>query len=259
MTKNCFPSISFSGCGLHVYYQVGVANELLKREIKSKTVCCTSAGMCSALYYLLDLRKELPISKLLSVLPVCSALPQVGNPSSVVFKGVFGKGYCPNVLAKSSSNMIRLVCKILKDRPHAYKEVSGHLFVTICQWPSLRTHIVSCWDSNNALIETLKKTTTIPYVTRPGPFCSSSKKCGTEKWVDGGFVNSHPIVNAQTVCVTNSQFSIFSPAAQCKGCRWGEISAPLCTDSAFLVRSTAYYHGLYRLGKKKAKEYLKCL
>lgn len=247
----CLPSLSFSGCGLHVYFQLGVANELLSSKVRTDTVLCTSAGMCSALYYLLDLRKCLPLQKLLDVLPVCSPLPQAGKPSLLVAKGCCTNQFCPNLLQKSADNMIELVCRVLSKRPDSYKRLNNRLFVFLCRWPSLKTTVVSCWKSNEHVIETLKQTTTIPWVTRPGPYC-----CGNEKWVDGGFLNTHPIKDCHTVCVTNSRFSAFSKARRCKKQWWGEISHPLCTDSACLVRDKKYYKDLYKLGKCTAKNYL---
>jgi len=242
----------FSGCALHVFYQLGVVFVLLCEKIKIDQLVCTSAGMASALYYLLDLRKVLPLKMLLNTLPICSRKKQIPSTCMAILKGVCFGTYEKNVLEKARNNMLNLLCETLrKHRPHAYKEVSGKLFVTVCEWPSLRVHVKNCWNSNEELLQWLCLTTTIPFVTSYHPCYYKGKY-----YVDGGFKDSHPVFDCNTVVVSNTKFGLLSCAYRSKGYRCPEIGRSLCDDSSYLVRSRAYYRQLFKWGKEDASSFL---
>jgi predicted acylesterase/phospholipase RssA len=246
-------SLSFSGANLNGAYQLGAANELIRCNVKTNKVVCTSAGMIAALYYLLKLNRYVSIDTLLKVLPIHCDKPQIENSTATFMNGVLTGKFCPNLLEESRKCMIDEMRRILyKYVPNAYKRVSGKLFVTICEWPRMNTAIVNCWKSNEELLTTLSLTTAIPYVTTPGAL-KWKGKC----WVDGGFRDSHPIFCSQTIVITNSKYGWTSYAMKCKGCRWGEISRSTCIDSTYLVPSRAYYKNLYLYGKRDARAFLK--
>src|SRR4051812_29865305 len=118
------PSLSFSGSSLHVFYQIGVAHELLCQNVTTPIVCATSAGMAAALYYLLDLRDCLPISQLLNTLP----RPEKCAPSVCgnMCRGILLGEYCVTSLQIARERMLHTLAQVLKKhRPNAYKQVSG--------------------------------------------------------------------------------------------------------------------------------------
>src|SRR5439155_11385165 len=114
-TNCCWPSVCFSGCALHVFYQLGVAYIMLLCKIKCERVFCTSAGMATALYYLLELNEVLSINTLLNTLPIHSRKQQIPNTCTAIVKGICFGIFCPNVLQKARCAMIDLLAKTLKE------------------------------------------------------------------------------------------------------------------------------------------------
>ena len=254
MCRDRVPSLSLSGSGLHFLYQVGAMHTLLCENIYTHCVCCTSAGMAGALYYLLDLRKEMPIEKLLCLLPSQYSRNQVKSEWRIMLEGCVSGVYHKNPLQRTRERMIEELCSVLcASRPNAFQKVSGRLRVTLVQWPSLRVHEFNHWYSNDDLLGCLRATTSIPYISTRSP-TRWRGRC----WIDGGAKDDHPIFNACTVVVTTSRYwQPWAPVWDAKKKWWGEISRCLDPESSRVVRCRAYYRRIFELGKKDARRFLR--
>lgn len=244
-----FKSISFSGCGLHVFFQVGVAQALLEHNIQFETVCACSGGVCSGLYYLLDLREHCTLDELLSIIPEgCERGPGFccsGSKNCSVDGKSTGVG-----LARE--RMLAWLEKLLNKVPDAYKRVSNRLRITLMEWPSCHTRVATRWRSNADLLQCVRATTDIPLID-----ASCRPTCWRGRYYyDGGILCSHPIIDADTVCVTTCAFSQpWTDAWKEKDGWWGEISHHVSTGSIQVMRR-CFYKRLWHLGRQTAKKWI---
>jgi hypothetical protein len=253
-TSRCVPSLSFSGCGLHIFFQVGVAHALLEANVKCDLVCATSGGMASALYYLLDLRKHMDIETILKIVP-CPEEDE-GSRRGSKSRGREGKGGGSSggrgALRVARRRMIRWLKRVLDTIPDAFTRVSGKLRVTLMEWPCCRSREFDTWTSNCDLLQCLRGASDIPFI---------DSSVGPTRWrgrhyYDGGILCSHPIVDKNTVCVTTSSFGQpWSKAWQVKRGWWGEICHPVETGS-LNVFHRSFYHNLWDVGLRQGRAFV---
>jgi hypothetical protein len=253
-------SLSFSGCGLHVYYQNGAARELLHRHVWANRVYCTSAGVATALFYLLRLDRFISEEQLLAMLPLENRRPQCRSTTRAFFGGLWAGGRFredehSTPLHEARDRMLAIMGEVLnKHVPDAHRIVSGRLFVTLAHWPSMVCEQVCEYDSLATLLRVLACATNIPFVTSRGPTVWRG-----ERWVDGGFVDCHPVEDARTVCVTTQPFSQpWSRSWYYKPGKWGEIAPepPIANESSHIVYPKAHYAGMIEIGRRDAARFV---
>lgn len=236
------PSLSFSGCGLHVFFQLGAAHCLLDNNVRCNRICATSAGVASALYYLLDMRPYLNLEQLLKMIP-CE---DVDKDSSLY-------GNKKNGVRLARRRMIKYLGNIInKHYPNAYKHISKHLEVVLMEFPSCRIKHVNKWKDNEDLIRCLCACTDIP---------SINTKINPTRWrgctyYDGGILCSHPIIDSNTVCITTSSFSQpWSRAWRFKDGWYGDICHPISCGS-LKIMDRCFYRELWHIGCKNSQKYI---
>lgn len=250
------PSLSFSGCGLHAFFHLGVAHCLLANNVQCQRVCATSAGIVAALYYLLDLRKYFCIEEILDRIPFCYSSSHSASPHGCGGNGGwFGGGYRMrrNGMGVARRRMMKRVADVLREHvPDAYKRVSGRLEIVLTRFPGCKLIRACNWHSNDDLIECLYAATAIPMVgSGLGPV---RWRCST--YYDGGMLCSHPIVDADTVCVSTSAFTQpWTRAWRLKSDWYGEISHPV-TFGSLNIMERCFYAELWNIGCQRAGEYV---
>lgn len=270
-------SLSFSACGLHVFYHTGVAHSLLDRHIIISEIICTSAGVFASLYYILDWRNLVPLTRLLQILPVGDLRLNstfldnaigwiswatnclIGSDSS---KSTTTTGSSPSEFIQSEmrtakgTHLARLkvldfIYSIFQTDPNIYKKVNGKLFIVLTEWSTLSRHVFSQWDNNDDLFLCICATTDIPMIA--GKPRMSGQKWRGKTWVDGGFRDLHPIRDHATVCVSTTPFTVMPRSEACllksnTACQMAEIGREVDPYGALHVLFPHYYEQLFKVG-----------
>lgn len=242
----CWSSLSFSACGLHFFYQLGVAKALLDHGVEARRVYCSSAGAAVALYFLLDLRHEIDLENLLN------ALPSGSRRRAAMFSALDRCCKPPRGIELARINFMNILEEILQRHPDAYLHVSGRLYIYVTSWPWMTSRFICQWSSNADLMCCLRATTCIPGVDTKFKAVTYRGEC----FVDGGFMSRHPVKDCHTVCVSTQLITQWwSKAYHVKDCPRPEIGRPLC-DGSLKVKKKPFYRKIYEYGLRDAVCYL---
>jgi len=78
-----------------------------------------------------------------------------------------------------------------------YQRCNGKLHICLTKLPFFEQVIVNHWDNNDDLRHCLKATMTIPGLTSIFPYYFKGSF-----YIDGGFINNHPIANLDFLCIS---------------------------------------------------------
>lgn len=284
------PDISLSGCGMHVFFHMGVTNYLLEQGIYVQRLHCSSGGALAALYYLLDWRKRAPLDKMLSLLPrgalqanagyvewlrhtaahCCSCRPEqrrrpnegpsrLGSGTRLyavdpaTYRGA--PGHLNRGVELARQRLLIWIRQLVLEDPDAYKKVSGRLVVYVKPRSYLfrPTQRFSHFTSNEDLLNAISCTTDEPFLSGTQGFQGHWWR--GERWFDGGAEDLHPVENGHTLCVTTYPFSArpWSMAHFVKGGQLPEIYGEVDARGAWQVLSDQHYRNLWHLGRHKAR------
>lgn len=240
-------SISFGSCGLHFFYQIGVANSLLENNITAKRIYCSSGGCPTAIYFLLDLRNEISIEHLISCIPTGA------DRKAGLFDAWNRYNKAPRGIELARKRYINIIKCVLDRHPDAYKRLCGRMFVYVTAWPWMHSRVISHWNSNEELMDCILATTCIPGVSTR--FRAVTYKCNS--FVDGGFVAAHPIQNCNTVVVSTQCISQWwSKAYRIRTTKQPDIGRNLNGRGSLKCKRPIFYRALYCAGEKDALKYL---